>query len=112
MTNTDAKIMREGGEMRESEMDEAIFIPRHEASFQLTHNSHKDVYETAAQFIEGGDDYHGSLDNWVSPEQRQLAIDTGSIWTAHWYPDTPIGFHVMHAAELSALSAYLREHFA
>lgn len=85
-------------------MDETIFIPRHEASFQLTHNSHKDVYETAAQRIDDGDDYYSNPGNWVSLEQRQLAIDTNSIWTVHWYPDTPIGFHFMHAAELPALT--------
>jgi len=76
--------------------------PRHEASLHLTHNQHKDYYRTVAEAIEDGD--HGyQADNWISEEQKRKAIETNECWTLQWYPDTPVGFHIMSAADLDAL---------
>lgn len=77
-------------------------FPRHAASLHLTHNDHKSYYQTVAESIEQGD--HGYKDDdWVSAEQRQKAIDTNECWTLQWYPDTPVGFCLMSAADLDAL---------
>lgn len=76
--------------------------PRHEASLHLTHNDHKSYYLTVAQAIESGD--HGYTDDcWISPEQKQKAIDTNECWTLQWYPNTPVGFHILSAANLDLL---------
>jgi hypothetical protein len=76
--------------------------PKHEASLHLTHNDHKSVYQTVAQSIEQGD--HGYVDDsWVSAEQKQKAIETNECWTLQWYPDTPIGFCILSAADLDVL---------
>lgn len=81
---------------------EAQVWPKHEASLALTHNLHKDYYQTVAQSIELGDvDYQ----RWVSNEQRQKAIAADDCWTLHWYPDTPIGFITLAAADLDVLLA-------
>lgn len=79
-------------------------FPKHDASLHLTHNDHKSYYLTVAQSIEQGD--HGYRDDdWVSPEQRQKAIDTNECWTLQWYPDTPVGFCLLSAADLDVLMA-------
>lgn len=68
----------------------------------LTHNEHKNNYCTVAKAIE--DDDHGySAECWVSPEQMQKAIDTNDCWTIQWYPETPVGFKILSAADLDVL---------
>ena len=76
--------------------------PRHEASMHLTHNDHKSYYQTVAQSIER-DDHGYSADCWVSEEQKQRAIETNDCWTLQWYPDTPVGFCILSAADLDVL---------
>lgn len=79
-----------------------ISWPKHEASMCLTHNEHKAYYRTVDEAIREED--HGyTHDCWVSPEQRQKAIDTNECWTLQWYPETPIGFHILSAADLDVL---------
>ena len=77
-------------------------LPKHEASLHLTHNQHKDYYETVSEAIDNGT--HGyTVDCWVSEEQRLKAIATNECWTLHWYPDTPVGFCLLSAADLAPL---------
>lgn len=77
-------------------------FPRHEASLHLTHNDHKSYYRTVAEAIQE-DDHGYQEDCWVSAEQRQKAIETNECWTLQWYPDTPVGFYILSAADLDAL---------
>lgn len=83
-------------------MTQGIEWPKHEASLHLTHNQHKAYYMTVAQSIEQ-DDHGYQEDCWVSQEQKQKAIDTNECWTIQWYPDTPVGFCILSAADLDAL---------
>lgn len=79
-----------------------IEFPKHEASLHLTHNQHKAYYQTVQQMIDN--DNHGYSDDcWVSPEQRQKAIDTNECWYLQWYPNTPVGFCILSAADLIVL---------
>ena len=69
-----------------------MIFPKHKAGLYLTHNEHKDYYETVAVRV----GYHPSIDDehyWVSPEDKQKSIDTNELWELQWYPDTPVGFH-------------------
>lgn len=84
-------------------MDE---FPKHEASLHLTHNQHKAYYETVEAAIESGT-YRD--EKWVSPEQRQKAIKTDSVWEVQWYPHTPIGSHTLLACDLGVLLEAARE---
>lgn len=74
-------------------------FPRHEASLHLTHNEHKSYYQTVQRSIDDGD--YG--DDWVSEEQKQKAIEINECWRLQWYPDTPVGFCVLLAADLDVL---------
>lgn len=76
--------------------------PKHEASLCLTHNDHKSYYRTVAESIADKD--HGYSDDcWISNEQKQKAIATNDCWTLQWYPDSPIGFCILSAADLDLL---------
>jgi len=76
--------------------------PAHKASMHLTHNDHLSYYQTVEQSILSRD--HGYTDDcWVSSEQRQKAIDTNECWFIQWYPETPVGFCILSAADLDAL---------
>ena len=78
----------------------AIEWPKHEAAMTLTHNEHKSYYSTVAEEIAGG---HPAYQDWVSPEQRQKAIDTNECWHILWYPHTPVGSYSISAADLDVL---------
>ncbi len=80
-----------------------INFPLHKCSLALCHNSHRDFYMTAAQWIAEDEERDPPLYEWVSADQRQKAIETDEVWTLQWYPDTPIGFHAMAAADLDVL---------
>jgi hypothetical protein len=78
--------------------------PKHDASLHLTHNDHKSSYRTVQEAINDGDLGY-CRDDWVSPEQKQKAIDTNDCWTLLWYPNTPFGFCKLSAADLDVLLA-------
>lgn len=51
-------------------------------------------------------DYYDD-DSFVSLDEKRKCIETNSMWTAHWYPNTPVGFNVVHAATFDSLIKYL-----
>ncbi len=77
-------------------------LPNHKASLTIIHNDHKSNYKTVAEAIEDGD--HGYKNNcWINEEQKQKSINTDDCWIIQWYPDTPIGFYILSAADLDKL---------
>lgn len=81
-----------------------IVWPKHACELSLTHNRNRSYYQTVEEMVR--DD---NLGDWVSDEQRQKAIDTNEIWELQWYPDTPIGFCCLWAADLDVLLAAAQE---
>lgn len=73
-------------------------FPPHKASLRLVHNDHHAIYVLAAEWIE-----QNAWCDWISDEQKAKAIAADSIWTLQWYPDTPVGFHALAAADLDVL---------
>lgn len=82
-----------------------IIVPPHKAGFTLFHNDHLANYQSAEEAIASDHWYHD--DDWVSPEEKANAIATNQIWTAQWYPETPVGFCSLHASTLEALNVGL-----
>lgn len=80
-------------------------LPNHKCSLELTHNKHRDYYQTAAEAIAERES-HGCPPDWKDEEAKQRAIATDEIWELHWYPDTPIGFHAIYAPTLEELLAF------
>jgi hypothetical protein len=84
-------------------MDEKQF-PAHKCGMYLTHNEHRDLYQSAEDFIaDRGIEFADDV-------ARQRAIDTGEIWTLQWYPDTPVGFYVVAAPTLAEVLALASPH--
>lgn len=81
-------------------------LPSHAVGLILTHNYHKSCYETVERYTLF---YQFRDDEWVSPEQRDMAIRTGEIWECQWYPNTPVVFRRLAACELGALLAALAD---
>jgi len=71
-------------------------FPAHKAALTLQHNDHKNDYTSAEQWIVDLNDWC----TWESDEAKQRAIDTDSIWTLQWYPETPVGFCCVAAPTL------------
>lgn len=88
-----------------------VMLPPHKASLTLQHNDHKNYYKTVKDLVEDdeADDPKTRFYNFVSPIERQKAIETDELWSLQWYPDTPIGSHIKHAASLPALAQWLQD---
>lgn len=48
-------------------------------------------------------------EDWVSPDEKVKAFKDNTVWTAQWYPNTPIGFNKLHASSLTVLIEALSE---
>lgn len=75
-------------------------FPRHEAGLILSHNEHRGVYQTLRDWLANQNDDDA---DWVSDEQLEKALAEDSCWRLQWYPQTPVGFFVIYAADLDAL---------
>ena len=77
-------------------------LPEHKCGLYLEHNIHKNYYQKPEEYMKD----HMENYEWESDETRQRAIDTDSIWTLQWYPDTPIGFCAVAAPTLEELLTF------
>ena len=84
-----------------------IQLPRHKGSLTLTHNSHRDDYLSVKEHP-CGDPCWDRWD-WISKEERKLAIATDSIWEIQWYPDTPVSSISYAASDLYTLLEYVKD---
>lgn len=98
-----------------SELDEikAALCKGEFSSFSITWNDYtapnywsvSDGFEHDA----GSDSQYFSDDSFVGgAEEKKRCADTNSVWTAHWYPDTPVGFCLLHASTFERLLEGLR----
>jgi len=77
------------------------WLPEHKCGLHLSHNEHRDVYETVEQFYDPSD--------FVSEDEWLKAVKEDSVWVLQWYPNTPIGFNRIAASTLEAIEAKLKE---
>lgn len=76
----------------------------------INYNHHSINYYNAKEWLEEG--HHGDVDcndDFVSPEERQKAIDNNSIWSIQIYPNTPVGSYTVAASTLQACVDFLME---
>lgn len=74
-------------------------FPKHKGGMFLTHNEHKNTYDSAGQWIVENTDRV----SWASDEAKLRSIETDEIWAIQWYPDTPVGFCAVAAPTLEEL---------
>lgn len=72
-------------------------LPTAAAGLYLEHNDHRTIYGNIQDALADLEPY------WVSKEECDKAVKTDSVWTAHWYPDNPVGFQKVAASTLGAL---------
>jgi hypothetical protein len=78
-----------------------MILPKHKAGLFLTHNEHKDYYETVEQYMESA--FGIDKKDFISPEDYQKCIDTDELWELQWYPNTPVGFYVVYGSTLEGV---------
>lgn len=71
-------------------------FPDHECGLQLSHNEHKNYYESIEDYVQE----NRELFKWESEEHKQRAIKSDCIWQLQWYPNTPVGFYCAAAPTL------------
>ena len=73
-------------------------------NLSIEFNAHASNYQTVEEwerdFIERD---RTTWFDWISPEERLKAIETDSVWTCQWYPQTPVGFNALAASTFEAL---------
>lgn len=73
-------------------------LPKHKAGLCIEHNVHKDIYQPIIEAVE-----EVSTNEWATPTSKQRAIETDSLWSIQWYPDTPVGFYTVYGATLEEI---------
>lgn len=78
-------------------------LPKHACGLFLTHNEHRDYYETAREFISS------RSTPFKNVEAESRAIETDNIWVLHWYPRNPVGSYIVAAPTLEEVLAWAAE---
>ena len=78
-------------------------LPPHKAELILTHNPHLTNYETVAEYL----GRLGESDFVNGAAGEAAAIERNELWVLQWYPDTPVGFWIVHAATFADLVGYM-----
>jgi hypothetical protein len=68
-------------------------LARCKCGVYLTVNEHRDYYDTPAQWLEELDSRE--CPPQISDEVRAGILSSGNIVELQFYPDTPVGFHVI-----------------
>lgn len=82
-----------------------MIFPKHSCGLSLTHNQHKDYYQTLIEYLSD----ENVQSNFKDATAKQRAIDADEIWELQWYPNTPIGFYCVSAPTLEEVLAYALE---
>lgn len=65
------------------------------SSLTISFNEHSVYYEKPGERQES--------DDWISEEEKAKAIESNSVWTLTWYPDTPVGFYSLCGSSLESV---------
>jgi hypothetical protein len=75
------------------------------SSLTFSYNDHACNYVSVKKWFE---EYEpDELEDFISEDEMKKAIETNSVWSAQWYPNTPVGFCVARASTFDALIKYL-----
>lgn len=78
-------------------------FPKHECGMFLSHNTHKDYYETVEQYIDR------DKENDEDTLDRDECIKLNEVWELQWYPNTPVGFYRVIGSTLEKVLARAKE---
>jgi hypothetical protein len=74
----------------------------------ITYNTQMDNYTSLQQAVDEEDEWLLKTE-WASEAEYNKGLETNTLWTLQWYPDTPVGFCLIHAATLDGLFNYFKE---
>jgi len=80
-------------------------FPKH-LNLTIEHNPQKLYYQTVEQYIDDALVCANTL-YWVPGKSRDIACETNEMWVVQWYPDTPIGFHMVYGHTLEAVLEHI-----
>lgn len=81
-----------------------IKFPEHKCGLFLTHNEHKDYYESVESWVSN---FESWKEDFIDEEDMNLCFKTDECWSLQWYPETPIGSYVVRASTLEKLMDYV-----
>lgn len=101
-TGLSNRFKKEGGMTMEELHAVGRAFPEHKCGLYLTHNVHRDYYETVEQWLSSG---AVGIDEemWVSDVEKSLAMSLNDVWVLQWYPKTPISFFKLAGYNLAAV---------
>jgi hypothetical protein len=70
-------------------------LPLHKCSLTISHNDHRDYYETVKEYYD--------IENFESREDFEKCVIADDVWMLNWYPDTPIGSYTVCGSSLERL---------
>ena len=76
--------------------DFVALLPDHKCGLFITHNEHRDYYQTVEQFFEDRDAHPDEIIDLPA----MIAAD--EVWEVQVYPHTPIGSYVVYGPTLEA----------
>ena len=79
------------------------------SSFSIDWNDQSGYYQKVSTVINLSPEHYEDDDFVGGAAERQRCIDANSLWTARWYPDTPIGSYVIYASTFETLLVGLIE---
>ena len=97
------------GTIKDLELPFGVTLPT-VSSLGIEFNPHEGVYETIDEWLdirEGVATPNQSC--WVSEEEHQKAVSQNTLWTAQWYPHTPVGSYTVAGSSLEAVLKALQE---
>ncbi len=85
-------------------------LPAHKASLTISHNPHKDLYETVVQYCLGEWSQGSPHSDFESIEDFEVACGLDDFWEIQWYPNSPVGFFRVRASSLDLCIKMVEEH--
>jgi hypothetical protein len=76
------------------------------SNLTLGYNDHAANYQTALEAEQRGEFNHVE---WVSQQQKEVALRNNTVWILHWYPDTPVAFCSIAGATLASCLEFAKK---
>lgn len=81
-----------------------IDLPEHKCGLFLTHNEHRNYYETVETYLKNREEM--CTPTWSHETARAECIESDELWALQWYPDTPVGSYVVWGPTVAAVLRY------
>lgn len=81
-------------------------LPDHKAELSLSHNPHRNFYQTVEEYVKISDVHDAE---WVNAVEMTAAIAEDELWVLEWYPDTPVGSYRILGVSFYSIMSVLQD---